>query len=202
MVPTELADPPHVLGLEAVDGAVLGLVGGKAANLGELIGAGLPVPPGFCLTTGAYRMVAGGTDLRQVCAALETTSPSDAAALTGHARRAAVARRPQPPSACWRTTYGCRSTPQDAADPDSEFRRGAAEADAMIAALQNGARRRSGARAAAVGLSLRRTRQPAGLREMPKYLMVLAVAGARAELALVGQHLVSTGRVKAADGAL
>ncbi|MDQ3795352.1 MAG: PEP-utilizing enzyme, partial [Actinomycetota bacterium] len=29
--------------------------GGKGANLGELIAAGLPVPPGFCVTTAAYR---------------------------------------------------------------------------------------------------------------------------------------------------
>ncbi|MBU1879078.1 MAG: hypothetical protein KJ734_09005, partial [Chloroflexi bacterium] len=31
------------------------LVGGKGANLGELTRAGFPVPPGFCLTTAAYR---------------------------------------------------------------------------------------------------------------------------------------------------
>jgi phosphohistidine swiveling domain-containing protein len=31
------------------------LAGGKAAILGELARAGLPVPPGFCLTTAAYR---------------------------------------------------------------------------------------------------------------------------------------------------
>ena len=30
-------------------------VGGKAANLGELIRAGFDVPPGFCITTNAYR---------------------------------------------------------------------------------------------------------------------------------------------------
>jgi pyruvate,water dikinase len=30
-------------------------VGGKAANLGEMLRAGLPVPPGFVLTTDAYR---------------------------------------------------------------------------------------------------------------------------------------------------
>jgi pyruvate,water dikinase len=29
--------------------------GGKGANLGELMTAGLPVPPGFCVTTAAYR---------------------------------------------------------------------------------------------------------------------------------------------------
>lgn len=30
--------------------------GGKGANLGELINAGLPVPPGFIVTAGAYRV--------------------------------------------------------------------------------------------------------------------------------------------------
>ncbi|HET6174093.1 MAG TPA: PEP/pyruvate-binding domain-containing protein, partial [Gaiellales bacterium] len=30
------------------------LVGGKCANLGELTGAGFPVPPGFAVTTAAY----------------------------------------------------------------------------------------------------------------------------------------------------
>ena len=33
----------------------LPLVGGKGANLGELIYAGFPVPPGFCLTTAAFQ---------------------------------------------------------------------------------------------------------------------------------------------------
>lgn len=44
-----------VLGLEHVRAGMLPLVGGKAANLGELLSAGLPVPEGFCLTTEAYR---------------------------------------------------------------------------------------------------------------------------------------------------
>ena len=30
-------------------------VGGKGANLGEMVGAGLPVPPGFCVTAHAYQ---------------------------------------------------------------------------------------------------------------------------------------------------
>ncbi|MFP3460304.1 PEP/pyruvate-binding domain-containing protein [Arthrobacter globiformis] len=33
-------------------------VGGKAANLGVLLAAGLPVPRGFCVTTAAYRLAA------------------------------------------------------------------------------------------------------------------------------------------------
>ncbi|MEZ2391151.1 PEP/pyruvate-binding domain-containing protein [bacterium RCC_150] len=41
--------------LRRVRASMLAEVGGKAANLGELIWAGLPVPPGFCLTTEAYR---------------------------------------------------------------------------------------------------------------------------------------------------
>ena len=89
--------------------------------------------------------------------------------------------------------------PQDAADPESEFRRGAAQADAMIVTLQKRARLRGRARGAAVGFSLRRTRQLAGLREMPKHLLVLALAGARAELAKIGQDLASAGRLAAAE---
>jgi pyruvate,water dikinase len=41
----------------------LALVGGKGANLGELTGAGLPVPPGFCITTAAYETVASEAGL-------------------------------------------------------------------------------------------------------------------------------------------
>jgi phosphoenolpyruvate synthase/pyruvate phosphate dikinase len=39
--------------------------GGKGANLGELISAGLPVPPGFCVTTGAYRRAVAETGLAE-----------------------------------------------------------------------------------------------------------------------------------------
>ncbi|HEX7302798.1 PEP/pyruvate-binding domain-containing protein [Lentzea sp.] len=46
------------IGFSGIDGTMLAAVGGKAANLGELIRAGLPVPPGFCVTTDAYRAVA------------------------------------------------------------------------------------------------------------------------------------------------
>ena len=38
----------------------LALAGGKGANLGELVRAGLPVPPGFVLTTDAYRAYVAG----------------------------------------------------------------------------------------------------------------------------------------------
>ena len=45
-----------VMDLARIDVSMLATVGGKAANLGELIRAGLPVPPGFCVTTDAYRL--------------------------------------------------------------------------------------------------------------------------------------------------
>ncbi|HKU34942.1 MAG TPA: PEP/pyruvate-binding domain-containing protein [Paenarthrobacter sp.] len=49
-------------------------VGGKAANLGELTAAGLPVPPGFCLTTTAYRHALASAGLGEVFEALEAAS--------------------------------------------------------------------------------------------------------------------------------
>ncbi|SEM90573.1 phosphoenolpyruvate synthase [Lihuaxuella thermophila] len=44
-----------VLYFHEVDRFSLPLVGGKGANLGELCKAGFPVPPGFCVTTQAYK---------------------------------------------------------------------------------------------------------------------------------------------------
>ena len=37
--------------------------GGKAANLGELLRAGFPVPPGFVITTTAYELVVQSNNL-------------------------------------------------------------------------------------------------------------------------------------------
>ncbi|WP_411965702.1 phosphoenolpyruvate synthase [Haloferax sp. YSMS24] len=44
-----------VVWLDDVRADDLELVGGKGASLGELTGAGLPVPPGFVVTAGTYR---------------------------------------------------------------------------------------------------------------------------------------------------
>jgi Pyruvate phosphate dikinase, AMP/ATP-binding domain len=51
--------PPRrtVIGLEALGRDAIEQGGGKGANLGELIAAGLPVPPGFCVTTAARCMM-------------------------------------------------------------------------------------------------------------------------------------------------
>jgi rifampicin phosphotransferase len=54
---------PTILSLANAAPILLHQVGGKAANLGELIRAGFQVPDGFCITTSVYRRV---TDLAQV----------------------------------------------------------------------------------------------------------------------------------------
>ena len=99
-----MAGGSPILGLGAVTAAMVPVVGGKAANLGELLAAGLPVPDGFCLTTAAYRQATagdpdagdGGADpsgmagqLGAVHQALKTTADGDLpalAALAGQAR--------------------------------------------------------------------------------------------------------------------
>src|SRR5437667_10234508 len=49
--PVDRPTAPLVVALEALARDGLDLTGGKAVNLGELVRAGLPVPPGFCITT-------------------------------------------------------------------------------------------------------------------------------------------------------
>ncbi|GAC1402062.1 MAG: phosphoenolpyruvate synthase [Ktedonobacteraceae bacterium] len=70
-------DRPLVLPLSAVDASQLLLVGGKGANLGELIRIGLPVPEGFCLTTAAYELVSQQADLEELLDELATTQAGD-----------------------------------------------------------------------------------------------------------------------------
>src|SRR5581483_626012 len=52
-------------------------VGGKGANLGELMRAGLPVPEGFCVTTAAYELVSQQADLAELLHELAAMSPGD-----------------------------------------------------------------------------------------------------------------------------
>jgi len=52
------AETDLVADLKDLAAASLATVGGKALNLGRLVAAGFPVPPGFCLTTAAYRLAA------------------------------------------------------------------------------------------------------------------------------------------------
>jgi pyruvate, water dikinase len=64
---------PKLLDLEEVSSADHELVGGKASKLGELVREGLPVPPGFVVTTDSYQAFLEGTPLQvELSAALET----------------------------------------------------------------------------------------------------------------------------------
>jgi len=69
---------PYVLPFSEVGADSVALVGGKGANLGEMARAGFPVPPGFCVTTAAYReFVAASPELDGLLDALEGTDPGD-----------------------------------------------------------------------------------------------------------------------------
>ncbi|HYK93622.1 MAG TPA: phosphoenolpyruvate synthase [Thermoplasmata archaeon] len=64
---------PLVVDLAEVSDADISLVGGKAGKLGELVRQGLPVPPGFVVTTEAYSEFVDSTALAaELPAALET----------------------------------------------------------------------------------------------------------------------------------
>lgn len=80
--------------------------------------------------------------------------------------------------------------------PDAMFARAAGEAEDMAARL---AWRAGGVRGRAARFLLGRIRQVAGLRERPKYNIVVLLAGVRSQLRLVGAELVRTGRLETAD---
>ncbi|WP_344927554.1 PEP/pyruvate-binding domain-containing protein, partial [Streptosporangium carneum] len=83
-----MPDTPLILKFDDIGADTLPLVGGKAANLGVLTSAGLPVPPGLCVTTEAYRRVTERAGLDDVLDALAVTPASDVTALNELARRA------------------------------------------------------------------------------------------------------------------
>ena len=86
------ARPPLVCWFEECRKDSVPLVGGKCSSLGELINAGVRVPPGFALTTEGYRrfMAEAGID-REVASLLQRrrrAGPGGA----GEDQRAASAR--------------------------------------------------------------------------------------------------------------
>jgi phosphohistidine swiveling domain-containing protein len=83
--------------------------------------------------------------------------------------------------------------------PDAQFRRAAAEAEAMITELVRRAGCRGRLRARLVALALDRTRQLAGFREMPKYLLIVLLARIRELLWPVGEELARSGRIERAE---
>jgi len=83
--------------------------------------------------------------------------------------------------------------------PDRRFADGAREAESMVRTLVGRARRRGRVRGAVVAFCLSRTRALVGLREMPKFLMITAMARSRGLLAEVGDELAAAGRLESAD---
>ena len=62
--------PRYVLALDQVSATDRALAGGKAANLGELRRAGLPVPPGFVISTAGYRTFVQANGLAELIASV------------------------------------------------------------------------------------------------------------------------------------
>src|SRR5436305_952416 len=79
--PLQSSEKSLVLPFTAINHTSLAIAGGKAANLGELSSAGFPVPPGFCITTEAYALVALDAGLEPLLAELARTRVDDATRL-------------------------------------------------------------------------------------------------------------------------
>ncbi|QCB98784.1 pyruvate kinase [Arthrobacter sp. PAMC25564] len=83
--------------------------------------------------------------------------------------------------------------------PDRQFARAVDHAEDRIRDLVQRARARSRLRARLVELCLHRARQLSGLRELPKFFIVQALAAMRRQLLLIGSELAGAGAVAAAD---
>jgi pyruvate,water dikinase len=81
-------DDPFVVPLDRVGASDVARVGGKATNLGELIRAGLNVPPGFAISTTAYDAVVAANGLDDASA--RATATDDSAALAAGFARATI----------------------------------------------------------------------------------------------------------------
>src|SRR5829696_6418062 len=69
---------PIVLSFDHIGENDLARVGGKGQHLGDMARAGLPVPPGFCVTTTAFRrFVADSGAAEEIYAALAALRPGE-----------------------------------------------------------------------------------------------------------------------------
>jgi pyruvate,water dikinase len=88
---------------------------------------------------------------------------------------------------------------ESAQSPEAQFQAAAAEAEAALRRIVGRVALRSRFRAGVVRFLLRRGRALAGFREMPKFLVVLILAHARAQLGLVGRELAARDALSAPD---
>ncbi|AGB36469.1 phosphoenolpyruvate synthase [Natronococcus occultus] len=77
-----------VLWLDEISAGDLEQVGGKGASLGELTGAGLPVPPGFVVTAGTYRSFIENANIDEELFEAVDVDVDDSSALAEAAERA------------------------------------------------------------------------------------------------------------------
>ncbi|WP_049926425.1 phosphoenolpyruvate synthase [Halopiger goleimassiliensis] len=77
-----------VLWLDEISADDLETVGGKGASLGELTGAGLPVPPGFVVTAGTYRSFIEAAEIDDELFEVVDVDADDSTALAEAAERA------------------------------------------------------------------------------------------------------------------
>ncbi|MEZ4710278.1 MAG: phosphoenolpyruvate synthase [Caldilineaceae bacterium] len=125
----------YVLPFTAISAADLPKVGGKGANLGEMTRAGFPVPPGFCVTTSAFRrFVENCADMDKLYGALDAVRADDLdrARAVGEQVRSQLANVPIPPDVAdavlgaWRDqgendAYAVRSSATAEDLPDASF---------------------------------------------------------------------------------
>jgi pyruvate,water dikinase len=84
-------------------------------------------------------------------------------------------------------------------DPVAQFQAGVAKAESMIQSLTARMAERSRSRAKLVNWTLGRVRQLVGLRESPKFLLIVALSAMRGHLKAVGQELVATNVIDQVD---
>jgi pyruvate,water dikinase len=87
----------------------------------------------------------------------------------------------------------------DDLDPVAQFHAGQARAESMITTLTERMAERSQVCARTVGWALRRVRQLVGLRESPKFLLIVALATMREHLKVIGRQLAANKLIDQVD---
>ena len=96
-----MTDQPHIRWFEDCDATSIAEVGGKCAGLGELLSAGVSVPPGFAVTVAAHELFLSSHELRaretELLASIDYQSVGDVAAASERLR--SLMERSEVPSA-------------------------------------------------------------------------------------------------------
>jgi len=83
--------------------------------------------------------------------------------------------------------------------PDAQFAKAVASAEEQVRQLVAAARRRGRVRSRVVAMALGRARALTGLREEPKYYLVVGLGQVRAQLAVLGAQLAEAGQLTDAE---